>query len=100
MKILLIVCYFFVLNDCSGYPDNIKPVENFELNRLLRAWYEITRLDHSFERGLEQVSANYSMHEDRGVKVLNKGFGTNKQTCSEATDKAYFVQNARDFNAT
>ncbi len=91
MKILLILCYFLVLSGCTGYPKNIKPVQNFELNSYLGTWYEIARLDHSFERGLEQVSATYSMREDGGVKVLNKGFDTNQQKWSESIGKAYFV---------
>ena len=41
-------------------PDGIEPIENFELNRYLGKWYEIARLDHSFERGLGAVSADYS----------------------------------------
>ncbi|MEZ5480783.1 MAG: lipocalin family protein [Porticoccaceae bacterium] len=28
-----------------------KPVSEFEPNRYLGKWYEIARLDHSFERG-------------------------------------------------
>jgi apolipoprotein D and lipocalin family protein len=93
MKVLLIISGFFVLNGCTGYPDNIKPVEGFELNRYLGTWYEVARLDHSFERGLEQVSANYSMREDGGVKVVNRGFDTAEQQWNESTGRAYFVQN-------
>ena len=49
-------------------PSDVKVVNNFELNRYLGSWYEIARLDHSFESGLEQVTANYSMRDDGGVK--------------------------------
>ena len=78
---------------CSGknYPDNIKPVNNFDLNQYLGTWYEVARLDHSFERGLEQVTATYSMREDGGVKVTNKGFDVKDQVWSESIGKAYFV---------
>jgi apolipoprotein D and lipocalin family protein len=79
------------LASCVGAPEHIQPVDNFELQRYLGTWYEIARLDHSFERGLEQVTANYSLRDDGGVKVINKGFNTNKNKWKQAEGKAYFV---------
>jgi apolipoprotein D and lipocalin family protein len=38
---------------CMGVPDNVKVVESVDANQYLGTWYEIARLDHSFERGLE-----------------------------------------------
>ena len=81
---------------CLGYPDNIKPVKDFELKKYLGKWYEIARLDHSFEKGLEQVTAEYSMRDDGGVKVLNRGFSKDKNKWSEAEGKAYFVREANE----
>ena len=54
-------------------------------------WYEIARLDHSFERGLSQVTANYSPRDDGGVKVINKGYSVKDKAWKEAEGKAYFV---------
>ena len=79
------------LAGCVGAPEHIQPVERFELNKYLGTWYEIARLDHSFERGLEQVTANYSLRDDGGVKVINKGFNPNKNKWKQAEGKAYFV---------
>jgi apolipoprotein D and lipocalin family protein len=76
---------------CVGIPDNVQPVEGFELDRYLGTWYEIARLDHSFERGLTKVTATYSMRDDGGVKVINKGFDVKKNEWDEAEGKAYFV---------
>nr|WP_232849689.1 lipocalin family protein [Bowmanella yangjiangensis] len=73
-------------------PDRVEPVKGFELNRYLGSWYEIARLDHSFEAGLSQVTANYSMREDGGVSVLNRGFSADENTWREAEGKAYFVE--------
>ncbi len=94
MKNIILIMIVTSLSACSGsqFPDNIKPVENFELNKYLGTWYEIARLDHSFERGMDHVSATYSMREDGGVKVLNKGFKTQTQQWKESVGKAYFVQ--------
>lgn len=80
-----------ILTGCTGIPDNVEPVENFELERYLGTWYEIVRLDHRFERGLEAVTASYSLREDGGVDVVNRGYNTEKGEWDEATGKAYFV---------
>lgn len=79
------------LAGCVGAPEHVQPVDNFELQRYLGTWYEIARLDHSFERGLQQVTATYSLRDDGGVKVVNKGFNPNKHKWEEAEGKAYFV---------
>lgn len=93
MKYLLALP-FILLIACVGIPDNIEPVSNFKLERYLGTWYEIARLDHSFERGLSRVSANYSMREDGGVNVVNRGYSAEDTNWKEAEGKAYFVENA------
>ena len=72
-------------------PKDVKVVSNFDSQRYLGTWYEIARLDHRFERGLEQVSANYSPREDGGLKVINRGFNPQKQQWQESLGKAYFI---------
>jgi apolipoprotein D and lipocalin family protein len=87
------LCFFalLVLTGCTGIPNGITPVQNFELPRYLGTWHEIARLDHSFERGLEQVTAHYSMRDDGGVRVLNQGFLPEENRWKQAEGKAYFV---------
>jgi len=82
---------FLSLTGCVGAPNNVQPVKNFELQRYLGTWYEIARLDHSFERDLQQVTATYSLHDDGGIRVVNKGFNPKKNKWKEAIGKAYFV---------
>lgn len=83
------------LTGCLGMPDGVRPVENFDVNRYLGTWYEIARLDHSFERGLNNVSAEYSLRDDGGVRVVNRGFSTKDNDWEEATGKAYFVESEK-----
>ena len=85
-----IVCV--LLAACLGHPQSVTPVQGFELGRYLGTWYEIARLDHSFERGLDQVTAQYALREDGGVSVTNRGFLTVENRWKEAQGKAYFVQ--------
>nr|WP_125561744.1 lipocalin family protein [Pseudoalteromonas rubra] len=91
MKTVLIIMMTLVLSSCLGMPQGVQPVGNFELNRYLGKWYEIARLDHSFERGLTRVTAQYSMREDGGVKVINRGFNAAENQWREAEGKAFFV---------
>ena len=81
-----------VISGCTGIPDGIKPVDGFEINRYLGKWYEIARLDHSFERNLNHVSADYSLRDDGGVKVINRGYYKDTGQWKEAEGKAYFVK--------
>ena len=80
-----------LLSGCTGHPDGVQPVVNFDLNRYLGVWYEIARLDHRFERGLSHVSATYTLQEDGGVAVLNRGFDKSTGKWQEAKGKAYFI---------
>ena len=77
---------------CLGVPDGVEPVQGFELDRYLGRWYEIARLDHSFERGLERVSADYSLSPGGEVKVVNRGFSTADNEWNEAVGRASFVE--------
>jgi len=91
IRVLVTLSLFFGLSACTGVPEGVKPVQNFELERYLGKWYEIARLDHSFERGLEQVSAEYTVRDDGGVRVVNKGYKSAGEEWKEIEGKAYFV---------
>ncbi len=96
MKRMLIVLACLGVTACLGMPENVRPVSGFEINKYLGRWYEIARLDHSFERGLENVTAEYSIREDGGVSVVNRGYSTEDKEWSEATGKAYFVNSPEE----
>jgi Bacterial lipocalin len=91
MKKLLIVLALFIMG-CVGIPENVKPVDNFKLEKYLGKWYEIARLDHSFERGLTRITADYSLLDDGGVRVLNRGYSAEENSWKDAEGKAYFVK--------
>ena len=76
---------------CVSVPDGVVPVQNFDINRYAGTWYEIARLDHAFERDLEQVTAQYTVQEDGGVQVINRGLSARSGAWEEAQGKAYFV---------
>ena len=76
---------------CVGIPDGLTPVENFQLEKYLGRWYEIARLDHSFERGLTNVTAEYRLRPDGAVRVINRGYSEKENRWKEAEGKASFV---------
>ena len=82
------------LGGCVGIPEGTKPVTGFSLEQYLGSWYEIARMDHRFERGLSDVTAEYRLKDDGGVQVLNRGFNTAKGEWDEAEGKAYFVDDS------
>lgn len=80
-----------LLSGCAGLPKGAQPVNGFEVNRYLGVWHEVARLDHSFERGLVNVTAEYSLRPDGGLKVVNRGFSPAANKWKEAVGRAYFT---------
>ena len=90
--ILLVVT---LLAGCAQIPDGIEPVGGFDAERYLGEWYEVARLDHSFERGMDNVTATYTAREEGGIDVLNRGYVRARGEWEEARGRAKFV-GARD----
>lgn len=88
------VLLVLLLTGCTSAPKGIEPVQEFELSKYLGTWYEIARLDHSFERGLSNVTAEYSLREDGGVRVINRGYSAEEGEWEQAVGKAYFVEDS------
>jgi apolipoprotein D and lipocalin family protein len=91
VKKMLTLLFIGLLLGCTSDADRYQPISNFDLQRYLGKWYEIARYDHRFETDLEQVSAEYSLRSDKGIKVINRGFDSKRHTWHEAEGKAYFV---------
>jgi len=87
----IIFALIILLTGCVSVPENIKPVDNFKIEMYLGKWYEIARLDHSFERGLTSVSAEYSLRSDGGVRVINRGYSKKENKWKDIEGKGYFV---------
>lgn len=91
MKTLFGLLLLSLVGCAVAPPGGVTPVSDFELNRYLGKWYEIARLDHPFERGLSNISATYSVRDDGGVRVLNRGYDDRASAWKEAEGKAYFT---------
>lgn len=67
------------LGSCAANNSQKKEFDNstvstLVLDKYLGKWYEIARFDHSFERDMQGVTANYSIREDGLIKVINSGY--------------------------
>lgn len=92
MRLITIILFSLAMTACTGTPEGVEPVSGFKLDNYLGKWYEIARLDHSFERGLTAVTADYSLRDDGHVKVINRGYNQEENQWEEAEGKAKFVK--------
>jgi apolipoprotein D and lipocalin family protein len=90
----LLTAWFLLLalGGCTGVPGGLQPVTGFEPDRYAGKWYEIARLDHSFERGLSNVSATYSRMPGGDIAVVNRGYEASKERWKEIEGKARLIQ--------
>ena len=91
-SVILALILALTLAACAtAPPEGVRPVTSFDINRYLGRWYEIARLDHSFERGMSDVSASYQLQDDGSVKVINRGYDAQRQAWKEAIGRALFI---------
>lgn len=74
----------------TAAPEGLAPISGFQLERYLGLWYEIARMDHSFERGLSSVTAEYVSLPSGAVEVINRGYDDRHGAWREARGKATF----------
>lgn len=79
-----------VLRHPVGNRDVPQPRRSVDLQRYLGRWYEIARYDQSFERGCDEVSADYRLRTDGRIGIVNACVEADGRR--KATDgKAYVV---------
>jgi apolipoprotein D and lipocalin family protein len=88
----LLITAMVILTGCAGIPKGITPVQDFNVQRYLGEWYEIARLEHSSEKGLRDITAHYSLRDDGGINILNRGFDAQKGEWRLANGRAYPVK--------
>jgi apolipoprotein D and lipocalin family protein len=88
----------FALVGCTHVPEGVQPVGGFDASRYMGTWYEVARLPNRFEKGLEQITATYSLQDDGTVKVVNRGYDVARKEWRDAIGKAKFV-GAKDVGA-
>ncbi|WP_299732946.1 lipocalin family protein [uncultured Endozoicomonas sp.] len=94
----LAICFTLIslLSGCTGLPEQVTPVKPFNIARYEGKWFEIARLDHSFERGLSHVTAEYSLKPDGSVDVINSGIPAKTSERRQANGVAKFVRDTNE----
>ena len=90
---LWVACLGLLLTGCASTqpPLGVTAVTSFDVQRYAGRWYEIARLDHSFERDMTDVSAVYTVQPDGSVRVVNRGYRSASGQWREAVGKALFT---------
>lgn len=83
---LIIIASFFTISCMAQKTDNT-PVGEFNLQRYLGNWYEIARMNHSFEKGISHAQANYTLQGDGSILVVNSGIKKGKVKVSQGKAK-------------
>ncbi|WP_375748118.1 lipocalin family protein [Vibrio sp. HN007] len=96
MKKYLLTLFMFMLTGCLGMPENLSPVTNFDGERYMGKWYEVARIDNRFERGMSNVTAEYTLLENNKISVVNRGFLDKEGEWKKAEGIAYFVDSAQE----
>ncbi len=86
-----LILSLILLNACGAARTNSAAVHPFEKDRYLGKWYEIARLDFSFEKNLNNTTAEYSVNKNGSLRVDNQGYDTLKKKWTQAIGKAKFV---------
>ena len=72
-------------SQCMAQVNN-STVKNFEIEKFVGKWYELARYDHFFERGMTNVTADYTLLDDGKIRVVNSGIknGQKKEIVGKA----------------
>jgi lipocalin len=87
---LLILLSMATFLSCKTTQD-LSTVEHVEIQKYLGLWYEIARLPNNFEKGLECVTATYTLKDNGKIQVLNKGHSINKENVSKSAKGTAWV---------
>ncbi len=92
-KLMAALFAVFTLFSCSktSIPSGAKAVSPFEKDRYLGKWYEIARFDFTFEKNLNNTTAEYSLNKNGTIKVNNTGFNYKTKKWKQAIGKAKFT---------
>ncbi|MEB6379570.1 outer membrane lipoprotein Blc [Leclercia adecarboxylata] len=93
LPVIAVVAAAFLVVACSSPtpPRGVTVVSPFDAQRFMGTWYEIARFDHRFERGLQKVTAHYSLMSDGGIQIINRGYNPERDMWQKVTGKAYFT---------
>ncbi|ODP38284.1 lipocalin [Sphingomonas turrisvirgatae] len=75
----------------ASVPEPAKPVD---LTRYAGKWFEIARHENKFEKGMDAVTAEYTLRPDGKVGVLNSGIRAGESERTETEGQAIVADEA------
>ena len=72
MNNIFLFLFLFFLGCENNQIEKIESVKNFDITKYVGKWYEIARIENSFEKNCNFVTADYSLRNDDGIDVVNK----------------------------
>ena len=78
--------------------NNISSVCDFELNSYLGWWYEIARLDRSFEKNFVKLTDEFVLRKKNIVNVVNQELLNRDNEWNEDNSKAYIINIIHQFH--
>ncbi len=80
MRIKVIITFILALlaSACSNL-QNIKTVENLDIEKYVGKYYEIARLPNPFEDGLGRIYAIYTLRANDEIEILNVGYNSKNE---------------------
>lgn len=72
----------------GGKPRDLTAIQDFDATAYLGTWYEVARLDNTFERGLDHCRAEYTLRDDGRVRVKNTGSDSKSGITKSVTGSA------------
>lgn len=91
-KFLGLISILFIWScNTQQIPEGAKAIQNFDKSKYLGKWYEIARLDFTFEKDMDNTMAEYSLNTNETIKVINSGYNYKKEKWSKVEGKAKFI---------
>ena len=84
MKRFLLILLSMTLFSSNIPAQELPTVDQVDIQKYLGTWYEIARLPNSFEKGLECVTATYTMKDNGKIQVFNRGHSIKKEHVSKS----------------
>ena len=75
---------------CVSIPRGAVAENDFQAEKYLGKWYEIARFDFTFEKNLDNTTAEYAILENGYISVTNRGYNYKTQKWQQAEGKARF----------
>lgn len=93
LKTIFFLFNIFVLfYSCNSYK-NLSPISDFDINKYLGKWYEVARINFTYERNMSNISSEFIFDDNNNLLVINRGYNYVQHHWKKTTGK---VRNVSD----